>query len=1442
MKKTYLLVFILLAAMVPFTAAETVERTEQAYILTYLIGNWNLPYLRWDSDWHCTHRDWFGNCLQKWRVKYSWGFQVPKLFVPINFTLSYDSDDAYPGNTFLADVTVHTFDHVPEYEFEFHGGSSITPMFKINLALGWYEDTFNAIDGAIDIQDDFRPPLGTDYHHSEDTAVAFTTSYLDPTFGLLSILFESGTTQGGKFEFEPQGSNWIKVLGDFTSSDSRAYLRQRSGEWDYQYSNHQVNVTLASNTYKGQKFYLYLDDIRYYFYTTYTLTMGIFVDVLNQHFEHTAPVISAGPFLYIRGDEFLALGPMEVSQQTADDIYPSDIYLSKNRPTDGEEIRLIAVVKNHDSSTQNIEVDIYDNGVKKGPTQTVRINPQGTGSVDYTYNIQPNGWHNLSVVVDPAGKITENEEGNNRMWRMAYVKTKPDLIVTKIGVEPKHADEIRQADKNKVYATFENIGETRSFDSKACFYDKGNYIGKYFVPQLDPGEDYEKMLTSDWIPWSDKWHNVTIVADCRQHVEEHNENNNALSDLTVWVNTIPEMYVYDIRYSVSGLTEGNGYYIYTRIINIQNRSAADFHNRIVDKQHGKYFHNYFNSKVTKTSLIEDYYMSFLDKHGFEQFDVQWSIPKDYGAGQHTTRVQIDLNNTVFEYHEDNNIDSISTYVRDFSKIGFYPGWNYITLPSMPHANYASNPNWTAQYLGDYLDNELADHYVLLIQRWNTSLDMWETHVVQSASGQPVTVQPLIDAGYKPDFTIETGIGYRVYVSGPEYSDEVAFWGYLIENPPDPGFYIADWNSRGWYPDQITHAGEILKYSKGIAGNKNGLVVARWDRMRQAWQFYFNATIPTPLGNVNVNPMKLGNFPIYKGEGYMVFVSDLLALMLTPYANQVSTNAPEITFTASDEIKVTAGGTWVNITDPDTPNHFDPALISIHEHNLSEWNITVDWNNFFDVLVEKTSTDLTITTPSASNARPDLEVASISFSDSNPKNRHYVTISANISNLGGNTSYNITVDFFRDDPSTCEGECYLETLTLNELLAGSSTILDVNWTAEEGEHNIHVIATSLESVERFTDNNLLIEPITVDPRLIVPVNVSVNSDWDIKYESHLSHDVVGMGVYNLPYEFEMVDSFFDITYNIGTWEEKVHPEGLSVYAGMLDNQTGDLSLNLSLHISDKVKPGTYNVTIIERTRTGYYGFRRVSLNVEQAGSSEPPEAFIDTITPGQPTEGDLVSFTGHGTDALGINGYRWTSSLDGLLGTSSLVATTLSAGNHLIIFKVRDNTGTWSAAATDTLQVNERPTATITTVTPAAVQLWNDVYFDGSGSDDDRVLAYKWESDVDGLLSSKKTFTTPYLSNATHIISFYVRDTWGAWSLPVTTSVDVFETTLPTTTTTTTTNPTTTTTTTTQPTTTTTTTTIPGGDGGSEGSSSPIFVNKKEIRRDNDCVFPLCLPL
>jgi len=88
------------------------------------------------------------------------------------------------------------------------------------------------------------------------------------------------------------------------------------------------------------------------------------------------------------------------------------------------------------------------------------------------------------------------------------------------------------------------------------------------------------------------------------------------------------------------------------------------------------------------------------------------------------------------------------------------------------------------------------------------------------------------------------------------------------------------------------------------------------------------------------------------------------------------------------------------------------------------------------------------------------------------------------------------------------------------------------------------------------------------------------------------------------------------------------------------------------------------------------------------SNQAPRAYINAITPSEATQGDMVRFSGYGTDVDGqVVAYRWRSDRDGQIGTLAEFETSaLSVGDHMVFFMVQDNSDTWSTEVSASVKV------------------------------------------------------------------------------------------------------------------------------------------------------------
>ncbi len=78
--------------------------------------------------------------------------------------------------------------------------------------------------------------------------------------------------------------------------------------------------------------------------------------------------------------------------------------------------------------------------------------------------------------------------------------------------------------------------------------------------------------------------------------------------------------------------------------------------------------------------------------------------------------------------------------------------------------------------------------------------------------------------------------------------------------------------------------------------------------------------------------------------------------------------------------------------------------------------------------------------------------------------------------------------------------------------------------------------------------------------------------------------------------------------------------------------------------------------------------------------------------------------------------------------------------------------------------NNPPTATIGSISPSPANQGQTVSFAGTGTDTDgTIIGYQWNSNINGVLSTSRSFSASTLSVGIHTITFKVQDNDGNWS-------------------------------------------------------------------------------
>jgi len=138
-----------------------------------------------------------------------------------------------------------------------------------------------------------------------------------------------------------------------------------------------------------------------------------------------------------------------------------------------------------------------------------------------------------------------------------------------------------------------------------------------------------------------------------------------------------------------------------------------------------------------------------------------------------------------------------------------------------------------------------------------------------------------------------------------------------------------------------------------------------------------------------------------------------------------------------------------------------------------------------------------------------------------------------------------------------------------------------------------------------------------------------------------------------------------------------------------------------------KEGIYTATLKVQDEDGADS-AVASTQVTVLDTNEKPTASITSIEPNPAMVGDDITFKGTGTDTDGtIAAYSWESDMDGPLGNADTITAKLQEGTHSIIFKVQDDDGEWSDAATQSVVVKANSPFTIDDKTQLPKQIYTD---------------------------------------------------------------------------------------------------------------------------------------
>lgn len=218
-----------------------------------------------------------------------------------------------------------------------------------------------------------------------------------------------------------------------------------------------------------------------------------------------------------------------------------------------------------------------------------------------------------------------------------------------------------------------------------------------------------------------------------------------------------------------------------------------------------------------------------------------------------------------------------------------------------------------------------------------------------------------------------------------------------------------------------------------------------------------------------------------------------------------------------------------------------------------------------------------------------------------------------------------------------------------------------------------------------------------------------------------------------------------------------------------NRDGALGTGASL-TTTTLTTGDHTITLVGTDSGGNTGTSSIAVHV--LAPNQPPSVTITAPANNtQVTAGTSVTFSALANDpedgTLSGSAVRWTSSLDGTLGSGTSFTTSgLTSGTHTISVTATDSGGR-SASASISLTVtgtvtNQPPVARLTG--PAQGDATTPLTFDGSGSSDPdgSITAYRFEfSDSTPAATGSATVTHAFATTGTFTVTLTVTDDHGA---------------------------------------------------------------------------------
>jgi hypothetical protein len=211
-------------------------------------------------------------------------------------------------------------------------------------------------------------------------------------------------------------------------------------------------------------------------------------------------------------------------------ISMADIDFNPATPDTGDTVIITVSVKNTgNEDADDVLVSVYDGdpddqGIQIDSKTINIISKESEEEIEIEWDTEDEyGLHQIHVVIDPADKINESDESNNKAQRAIDIEGQPDFAVGGISFS---AEEPKIGDPVTIQITIYNNGtESDTVDYK--IYDGDPDQGVVIEEgNKQISADRSSTVSVDWIPDEGGEHIIYVVLDPDDDITESDEDNN----------------------------------------------------------------------------------------------------------------------------------------------------------------------------------------------------------------------------------------------------------------------------------------------------------------------------------------------------------------------------------------------------------------------------------------------------------------------------------------------------------------------------------------------------------------------------------------------------------------------------------------------------------------------------------------------------------------------------------------------------------------------------------------------------------------------------------------------------------------------------------------------------------------------------------------------------